>query len=209
MADAAHDLHPFFVQGGLLGVAAVHHRPVGAADERHFQNLRHFFHRFQRGGGAGAAGAGHHGRRLAAQHPAARAVGQPVQKAQHPGRRRRIVHRRAEHKAIGLLGQRQHIGRRAAEDAPPGLGAAAAAHAAAHRLGADVVDRRLDAVGIQRAGHLAQRRVGAAMRVRAAVNQQNVHNITSVCFCYIGITTRVMLAKSLVARQNLTERRTG
>ena len=81
------------------------------------------------------------------------------------------MHRRAEHKAVGLLCQRQHVGHRPAKDAFAGLGAAAAAHAAAYRRAADVEDLGLDAVGLQGGGHFAQGGAGAAVFVRAAVDE--------------------------------------
>ena len=98
-----------------------------------------------------------------------------MHKAQHTGCRRGIVDRRTEHNAVSLLDQRQHLGYRPAKDAFAGLAAAAAAYTAAHRRGADVVDRRLNARGVQRFGNLTQGMVGAALLVGAAVDQQYVH----------------------------------
>ena len=84
--------------------------------------------------------------------------------------------RRAEHDAVGLLDQRQHVGHRAAEHAFASLAAAAAAHTAAHRRRADVENRRLDARFVQHLGHLGQGCVGAAVFVRTAVDQQYIHS---------------------------------
>ena len=103
------------------------------------------------------------------------AVSQPVHKAQHAASRRGVVYRRTKHDAIGLFHQRQHIHHRPAEHAVPGFGAAAAAHTAAHRRAANVVDRCFNARGVQRFGNLAQGMVGAALFVGAAVDQQYVH----------------------------------
>ena len=88
--------------------------------------------------------------------------------------------RRAEHDAVGLLDQRQHVGYRAAEHAFARLAAAAAAHTAAHRRRADVENRRLDARFVQHFGHLGQGCVGAAVFVRTAVDQQYIHSNTSI-----------------------------
>ena len=79
--------------------------------------------------------------------------------------------RRAEHNAVSLLDQRQHLGYRPPKDTAAGLAAAAAAHTAAHRGRPDVEDRGLDTGFIQRFGHLGQRRVCAAVLVRAAVDK--------------------------------------
>ena len=79
--------------------------------------------------------------------------------------------RRAEHNAVSLLDQRQHLGYRPAKDAFAGLAAAAAAHTAAHRGRPDVEDRGLDAGLVQCFGHLGKRRVCAAVLVRAAVDK--------------------------------------
>lgn len=99
-----------------------------------------------------------------------------MHKAQHAGRRRGVVDRRAEHDAVGLLDQRQHVGHRAAEHAFARLAAAAAAHTAANRRRADVENRRLDARFVQHLGHLGQGCVGAAVFVRTAVDQQYIHS---------------------------------
>ena len=112
-AQVAHDLQALLVGENLLGLAAVDHRPVGRADERHLKELRHLLHGLQRRRRARAAGACHDSRGLVAQVFAA-ADGQPVHKAQHAGRRCGVVNRRAEHDAVGLLDQRQHVGHRAA-----------------------------------------------------------------------------------------------
>ena len=84
VAQVAHDLHALFVQGGLFGVAAVYHRPVGGADQRHLAELGNLFQGFQCAGGAGAAGAGNNSGGLLCQQ-AACAVAQPVHEAQHAG----------------------------------------------------------------------------------------------------------------------------
>ena len=53
----------------------------------------------------------------------------------------------------------------------------AACDAAGNRLGADPHDLGLDALGFERVGDLAQRGVGAAFLVRAAVDQKNLHDL--------------------------------
>ena len=81
------------------------------------------------------------------------------------------MYRCAKHDAVSLFHQRQHVGHRPAKDAFARLAAAAAAYTAAHRGRADVEDRRFDARFVQRLGHLGQCCVGAAVFVRAAVDQ--------------------------------------
>ena len=177
----AHDLHALLVLGGLLGIGAVDHGPVGGVDQRHLIEGGNLHHGVQGADGTGAAGAGHHGGRLVAQIPPG-GVGQPVHEAQHAGGGSGIVHRRAENDAVRLLDQGQHIHHRAAEDALTSLGAAAAAHTAAHRGPADVEDGGLDAFLVEDLGHLGESSIGAALFVRAAVDQKYFHGISSLRF---------------------------
>jgi len=175
VAQVAHDLHALFVQGGLFGVAAVYHRPVGGADQRHLAELGNLFQGFQCAGGAGAAGAGNNSSGLLCQQ-AACAVAQPVHEAQHAGSGGGIMYRSTKHNAVGLFHQRQNINDWPAEYAVSGFGAAAAAHTAAHRDSANVVDGGFDAVSVQSLGNLLQSSVCTAMCVRAAVDKKYVHN---------------------------------
>ena len=174
-SQVAHGLAAFLIQTNLLGVRAVHHRPVGRTDQRHFQKLGYLFHGVQCIGRARAARTGHNGCRFMAQIPP-RAVCQTMHKAQHTARRRGIVYRCAENDRIGLLHQRQDLRHRPAKHALPCLGTAAAAHTAAHRGRADVENRCLYAAFVQRGGNLAECGIGAALLVRAAVDQQNIHD---------------------------------
>ena len=86
------------------------------------------------------------------------------------------MYRSTKHNAVGLFHQRQNINDWPAEYAVSGFGAAAAAHTAAHRDSANVVDGGFDAVSVQSLGNLLQSSVCTAMCVRAAVDKKYVHN---------------------------------
>lgn len=86
------------------------------------------------------------------------------------------MYRSTKHNAVGLFHQRQNINDWPAEYAVSSFGAAAAAHTAAHRDSADVVDGGFDAVSVQSLGNLLQSSVCTAMCVRAAVDKKYVHN---------------------------------
>src|SRR5699024_5110425 len=60
-----------------------------------------------------------------------------------------------------------------------------AAHAAAHRGGTDVEDGGFDAGILQSPGHLGQGGIGAAVFVRAAVDQEHIHGIASVSLLFL------------------------
>ena len=66
------------------------------------------------------------------------------------------MYRSTKHNAVGLFHQRQNINDWPAEYAVSGFGAAAAAHTAAHRNSANVVDGGFDAVSVQSLGNLLQ-----------------------------------------------------
>lgn len=81
-AQLPHHGTALFILQHLLGLGAVDHGPVGAADQRHVEELGVLYQLVQRGGGAGAAGRSADGGGLVGQILAAR-VGQTVHEAGH------------------------------------------------------------------------------------------------------------------------------
>ena len=94
------------------------------------------------------------------------------------------MYRRAENEAVGLLRLLCKFVDRAAEDALARLRAAAARDAAADRLVADPEDLGVDPLRLQRPRDLPQCRIGAAILMRAAVDQKNF------CFLYTSPSPR-------------------
>ncbi len=174
-AQFLHDGAALFVLKHLLGLGAMHHGPVGAVDQRHMEELGVLDQLIEGGGGSGAAGRAADGGGLVGQILAA-CVRQTIHEAGHVAGGRRIMDRAAEHEGIGGLGLLDGLVDHAAEDAAVAGGTAAAADAAAHGLGADVEDLRLDACGVQLARHQRQRGIGAALGVGAAVDEQDFHS---------------------------------
>ena len=162
----------------LLGVGAMHHRPVGAVDQRHMEELGVFDQLVKSGGGTGAAGRAADGGGLVGQILAAR-VGQTVHKAGHVARSGGVVHRAAEHEGVGGLCLLNGFVDDAAEHAPVAAAAAAAADAAAYGLTADVQDLGFNALCLQLPGNKGKGGVGAALLVGAAVDEQNFHAVYS------------------------------
>ena len=88
----------------------------------------------------------------------------------------RVVHRRAEHEAVGFLRTLDELVYAVVvEDAPAGCLAGAARRAVAHGLDAELPDLVVDAALLQRLADLGQRGEGAAALVRAAVEHEDVH----------------------------------
>ncbi len=150
------------------------HGPVGAAHQRHMEELRVLHQLVEGRGGAGAAGRAADGGRLIGQIFSA-CIREAVHEAGHVAGSRGIVHRGAEHEGVGGLGLLDGLVDHPAEDAAIACGTAAAADAAAYRLGAHVQDLGLDAGGVQFPGDEGQCSVGAALLVGAAVDEQNFH----------------------------------
>ena len=91
--------------------------------------------------------------------------------------------RRSEHEAIRILCLFGKVVDRAAKDAFACLRTAAAGDAAADGRIADPENFGVDPVRIQRGSDLAQRSVGAAMLMRAAVYKHNFHKKSlQICF---------------------------
>ena len=174
-AQLFHHGAALFILQNLFGVGAVHHGPVGAAHQRHVEELRVLDQLIQRGGGAGPAGGSADGGGLIGQILAAR-VGQTVQEAGHVAGGGSIVHRGTEDKGVGGPGFLDGLVDHAAKHAAIALGTAAAADAAAHGLGADIQNLSGDAGGVELPGHQAEGGVSAALFVGTAVDEQNMHN---------------------------------
>ena len=177
-AQLPHHGAALFILQHLLGLGAVHHGPVGTADQRHVEELGVLHQLIEGAGGAGAAGRAADGGGLVGQILAAR-IGQTVHEAGHVAGGRSIVHRRAEDEGIGGLGLLDGLVDHAAEHASIAAAAAAAADAAAHGLTADVQDLGLDALCLQLPGNKGKGSVGAALLVGAAVDEQNFHAVYS------------------------------
>ena len=91
------------------------------------------------------------------------------------------MHRAAENKAVGSLGLLNGYVHRIVKHALALAGTAAAGHAAAHRAFAHMEDLRFHPVLFQFGGDFRQGRIGAALLVGAAVDQQYVH-VASLLF---------------------------
>ena len=174
-AQLLHDGAALGILQYLLGVRAVDHGPVGAAHQRHMEELGVLHQLIEGAGGAGAAGRAADGGGFVGQIPAAR-VGETVHEAGHVAGGGSVMHRRAEDEGVGSLGFLDGLVDYAAEDAALAGSTAAAADAAAHGLCADVQDLRLDAGGVQLPGDEAQCGIGAALLVGAAVDEQDFHD---------------------------------
>ena len=103
-------------------------------------------------------------------------VKRAIERAQDAARGMRVVHRRAEHEAVGLrsLGDQlvDHIVVDGALTAQ--LSALAAGDAVVDGLVAQPHGFRLNAVPLKRGGNLGERNRRVALLPRAAVNQQNL-----------------------------------
>ena len=116
-------------------------------------------------------------RRACAQKPAA-CVERAVERRQDAARGVRVVHRRAEHEAVGRAGSVDELVHHVVADD------ATAAEVCALAAGNAVVDGpraqpehlRLDALGLQRTRHLRQRHRGVAVLAGASVHKQNLHS---------------------------------
>ena len=110
------------------------------------------------------------------------------------------MYRRAKDKAVGLLRLLCKFVDRAAEDALARLRAAAARDAAAGRLVADPEDLGVDPLRLQRPRDLPQCRIGAAIPVRAAIDQQNFHKIILLGWVFFFHTTNLKRMQGKRAR---------
>ena len=119
------------------------------------------------------------------------------------------MNRRADHQTVaGLHPIQRGVHQIILEDAAASavFGAAAAADAAANRPVADPQRFRFDAALLERAGDLAERGVGAAVFVGAAVEQKNLHAHSSRCFFhYTSLQIRPQEAESDKCFANLRD----
>ena len=112
-------------------------------------------------------------------HLAAARVEHAIQKRGDAAARRRVMHGRTDDQSVADLHFIQRgIDEIVAEDAAAfaASGAAAAADAAANRLIANPQNFRFDAAFLDRAGDFAERGMGAAVLIGAAVEQKNLHD---------------------------------
>lgn len=144
------------------------------------------------GGGAGAPGADH-GRRGFEPEPVAPGVEvgveHPVEKARHVAGCRAPVDRRAEDIPVIIAGDGEKLVDFVIKDTLIPFGALVAADAAADGFGSDPEQIGADAVLVQRIPHRAQRRAGAAVLVRAAVDKQDFHCVCLISFVFCPYPT--------------------
>ena len=155
----------------------VHHRPVLRGHDRHVRDHRVFDQLIERGRRARAprrddAGAG-------LVRPAVAGVEQSVAERRHRAGDSGIVHRGREHERIRRLHRVNGVVHQAAAHAVPGRIASTAGGAATGLLCANGQDLRLDPRRLKHLLHFVQGGVCAAARVRAAVDHENFHCITS------------------------------
>ena len=186
-AEDAHDLHALEVLPHLVRIGAVHHVPVAGGDDRHLHQAE-ILVQLVPGGGRARAARGDDGCRGLEREPVAAAVEVGVERAVEEGSdaagRAAPVHGRAEHEAVVVPGDVQKFVDRVIEHALVLLDAGLACDAAGQGLVADPDDIGINAFRAQRVAHLAQRGEGAALRMRAAVDQKYFHNkLTPFCSC--------------------------
>ena len=160
------------------------HVPVARAHNGHVRDGEELLHVVEGGCGAGASG-GRDGRGgLEAQYVgrARFAVGveQAVHKAHEGAGGMGIVDGRAEDESVRLLGTGAKLVDGIVEDASAGLAATPARHAAGGGLGADPEDLAFDSMRIKRRGDFGKRAVGAAVLVRASVDEHDFHGASSL-----------------------------
>ena len=175
--ELAHGLQPFRILRGVLRTRTVHHRPVLRGDNRHVRDHRVLDQLIERRRRARAARRDN--ARAGLVCPAVGGIKQPVAKGRHRAGDPGIVHRGREHERIGRLHRVDGIVHQSAAHAAPGRTAAAAGHAAAHLLGTDGQNLHLGTGCAQHPLHFVQGGVCAAARMRAAVDHENFHRITS------------------------------
>ena len=120
------------------------------------------------------AAAAHHRSAHLASESAAR-IEQSVQKRVDLAAGAAVVHRRAHHDAVDFRQLGDGLVHGVVEHAFSRLAACAACDATGDGLGAHPRELGLDALGFERVSDLAQRGVGAAFLVRAAVDEQYFH----------------------------------
>ena len=89
----------------------------------------------------------------------------------------RIMNRRSEDEAVGRAGLFDEIVDGISAETAAAAGTVSAADAACERVVADPEDFRADPFGGEGACDFVERRAGAAVAVRAAVNHQDMHGV--------------------------------
>lgn len=173
--ECAHGLHALFVASHLIGRVAVHLIPVGSAHHHHVGNGEILVHLIERRTRAAASARYHRSRRLTREQRAS-TVEQAVHERGHGSRCGRKVHRRAEHKRIVALRVIDNLVHHVVDEAMPVLETLAAAQAPRNSTRAQPHDVGLHALLLQARFHRAERRIGAAHLVRAAVDKQCLHS---------------------------------
>lgn len=127
-------------------------------------------------GGRGAAPAARNNRSAdLARHAPLRRIEEPVEEGDKLPGRAAVIDRRADDQTVELLQPCLNLLHHVVAEAVPRLEAVAAGDAARQGLLAQIEHLGLDSVLLQRGGHLAQGRMGAALTVGAAVDKQYLH----------------------------------
>ena len=153
--------------------------PVPGAHHGHLRDGEELVDVVKRRRGAGAAGAEHGGGRLVGEHVwlprAPIGVEQAVHKAEQAAGGMRVMDRSAKHKAVGVRGELAELVYLVVEHAAAELVATAACRAPSDRLGANPKDLCLHALLGKRARNFLKGAVGAAVLMRASVDEQYLH----------------------------------
>ena len=176
--EMAHDLHAFFVLHDLLGTVAMHHGPILAGSDGHAGDGEVLIELIDGGGGAGTASTDNGGSGLAA-HDGGTGIEHPVHQGSDGATGRGVMHRRAEDEAVALRSKIERtVDKVIAKDAAGGAGleAGVAAGTAADGLGAELEQFGFNALFVKNLFDFAKGGLGAAVRMRAAINQKNFHD---------------------------------
>ena len=175
-AEGAHGLQPLLVAQDLLRRVAVDLIPVLRGDDRHGVDAEIFVQTVKGSAGTAAATGDNGGCGLSRQLPRS-AVEQAVEEGARLRGGTGVIDRRTDNNSVELLqsgGKRVHA---VVKNAGGAALAAAAGNALGDRPGADVDKLGVDAVLFQGCTDLIQRGICTALRVRASVQQQNLHEL--------------------------------
>ena len=174
LCQRAHGLQAFEVFFHFLGGVAVHLIPILRGDDGHACHHEIFIDDLKRRGSTASAAGNDGCRRLAAQLAACR-IEKTVEKGGHLTRDACIIHGGADDDAVDLV---EHIDD-LVDDIVNGTEARLAAKSAdkttLHGSFADLDDLCLDAVFFEGICRFFERRIGAAVFTRTAVDEQNFH----------------------------------
>lgn len=170
----AHRLQPLAVLAHIVGREAVDRIPVLRRDDGHVADGEILVELLE--GGRGAAPAARDNRSAdLARHAPLRRIEEPVEEGDKLPGRSAVIDRRADDQTVELLQPGLNLLHHVIAEAVPRLEAVAAGDAARQGLLAQIEHLGLDSVLLQRGGHLAQGRMGAALTVGAAVDKQYLH----------------------------------